>query len=697
MKNDLDNNNFVYLLRKNFFLKTIICLILATLTLFTVYFCVNSKSSRSVKISLDSIEKDSLIIIEELKVNGNSYYGDNLLKEYQNDDDTYSFKEKTIEFECTQNDSFYIKINRENLKNSSVKIDDIEINSISNNESEYVEFSYEQSSFNILKAQIQSFAWYLSVIIIFISFFIYYIFVNFIQMFIKKLYKYDKLNIFEFLGSIFGIFIIYYMTFYTLLDLFSIFIVPILFLIFGFIIWTNNRDNKFELSKVFLIMSMFLGMTMLFVIEPFNVPDENNHFIKVYDHLFAIEKDNTIIDETGSAYTFLSENMYDFHEKYSSNTLKSNSAIDVKSYFEDYTLKVNKENSSSYGSYYGTYFTYRLAYIPANIMVWLSKILNFSVILTFLLGRFANLLCFALAGYYAIKITPKFKPVFFLVMTFAITFHQSIGINQDSINNCIFFLLTAFLIKHIFEDKIFDKIDILKILLLIMGLILCKTIYTPVILLLLLIDKNKMIKFKKPFLTKILLIIFVIILTVAFYYIKPYIYGFGGPSNRILYTPSILFTDPISVVKMYFNTLLNRSSLDFFRGLFDGFGWSTIWHKDLFIYFSIIIYALLIATLPSEKMEKILKIKFKLICLLIVVTLFGLISASMLFGWTQVGSNYIDGLQPRYFIPAVLFLYLFILNDIFNVNLKHYNRFLIASILLVNLLCFITIINGFYL
>lgn len=697
MKNDLDNNNFIYLLRKNFFLKTVICLILATLTLFTVYFCVNSKSSRSVKISLDSIEKDSLIIVEELKVNGNSYYGDNLLKEYQNADDTYSFKEKTIEFECTQNDSFYIKINRENLKNSSVKIDDVEINSTSSNEGDYVEFSYEQSSFNILKTQIQSFAWYLSVFIIFISFFMYYIFVNFIQMFIKKLYKNDKLNIFEFLGSIFSIFIIYYMTFYTLLDLFSIFIVPILFLIFGFIIWTNNRDNKFELSKVFLIMSMFLGMTMLFVIEPFNVPDENNHFIKVYDHLFALEKDNTLLDEKDYTYTFLSENMYDFHEKYSTNTLKSNSAIDAKSYFEDYTIKVNKNNKSLIKSYYGTYFSYRLAYIPSNIMIWLAKMFNFSVMLTFLLGRFANLLCFALAGYYAIKITPKFKHVFFLVMTFAITFHQSIGINQDCINNSICFVLVAFIIKKIFEDKIFDKVDLIKIFLLSLGLILCKTIYTPIVLLILIVDKNKMKKFKNPLLLKILVLISVIIFTLIFYYIRPYIYGSGAASSRIVYSPSIIFTDPVLFIKLYFNTILNRASLDFFRGMFDGFGWSTIWHKDLFAYVNIIIYTLLIVTLPSERMQEKFKIKFKVLCFLIFLILFGLISASMLFAWTQIGYVYIDGLQPRYFIPAVLFLYIFFTNNIFNISVKYYNRFLVVSILFVNLLCFITIINGFYL
>lgn len=45
----------------------------------------------------------------------------------------------------------------------------------------------------------------------------------------------------------------------------------------------------------------------------------------------------------------------------------------------------------------------------------------------------------------------------------------------------------------------------------------------------------------------------------------------------------------------------------------------------------------------------------------------------MPFGWTKRGATYIDGLQSRYFIPVVFYLYLILNNNILKTNnLKKY-------------------------
>lgn len=678
-------------------LKVLICMVFTVCLFSTLAMVKNSRQDSGVDISYEIIDNSKPIYINEVVINNSEYTGVDTLNKNKTEDG-YELNIEHLKFEISKNDDISIVFKDENIKNIVVSIDNKKIDAIYSNDSEDDVIHYDSfvSTIDIIKTQIQNLSFtsliYLSVIGIFIS----YVLINFIYLFVYNAFN-KKIRIIEFLIATFSLFILYYYSFFILVNLFNVIVVVPILLILSFIIYKNKNNIQFKLENIFIVISLFLGITMLYAIPAFNVPDEGNHFAKIYDHLFYLESDKTEIKSDGYAYIHLSKNMEEFYKEFTSNTLNYDYHMNTKSYFDYYSIKLDTNNLSDELVWSGTYSANKLAYVPSNISVFISKLLNFNPLLLFLFARLANLICYVLLTYYAIKIVPKYKPVFFLVATFAIAYHQAMGINQDFLNNGIFFLLTAFLFKNIFSDKNINIKDLIIILVLSLGLALCKTIYTPVVLLVLLINNDKFKTTKQAWISKAMVIVLAVLATGLAYYLTTNLNSTGAVLDRDTYPFSTIFTSPFEIIKMYITTIVMRFSLDTFRGLFDGFGWSTVWHRDLILYICVILYTLLIATLPKEKIGDIKKERiFKALCLFIFVFLAGLISASMLFGWTIVGTNYIDGIQPRYFIPMIPLLYIFFTNNIFNMKVKNYEYSMSLLIIMLNALCLITIIYGFY-
>ncbi len=690
--------SYISTFKKITIFKILNCIIFACCLLGTVAMTENSKQVSLVDISYEIIDSSNPVYIDKVIINNSEYTGVAELDENKTDDG-YKLNIDHLNFEISKNDDISIMFKDENIKNIVISVDDKKIEPIYNDVDEDVIINYDNSisTIGLIKDQIQSWNITSLICLSIIGIFISYILINFIYLFIYNIFN-KKTRISEFLIATFSLFILYYYSFYILINLISIIVVIPILLILAFIIYKNKDSVRFKFENIFIVISLFLGITMLYAVPAFNVPDEGNHFAKAYDHLFYLESDKTEVKSDGNAYIHLSKNMEEFYKEFTSNTLNYDYHMNTKSYFDYYSLKLNKNDFSDEFVWSGTYSANNLAYVPANISIFISKVLNFSPIMLFLFARLANLISYLLLTYYAIKIAPKYKHVFFLVATFAIAYHQGIGINQDFLNNGIFFLLTAFLFKNIFSDKNISKKDLIIILILSLGLALCKTIYTPVVLLVLLISNNKFKTTKQAWVSKFMIIFLAVLSTGLAYYLTTHFNSTGAVLSRNTYPFSTIFTSPFEIAKMYITTIVMRFSLDTFRGLFDGFGWSTVWNKDLILYICVIFYTLLIATLPKEKIGDIKKERiFKILCLFIFMILAGLISASMLFGWTIVGTNYIDGLQPRYFIPMLPLLYIFFTNNIFNIKVKNYEYFMSLLIIMLNALCLITIIYGFYL
>lgn len=518
-----------------------------------------------------------------------------------------------------------------------------------------------------------------------------------INVFIRKI-ELNKINLLDIIKFILGVFIIYLSCYYILLQVFGYWILLLILLLLLFVIYKLRKIIKNNLHLSFILISVIVGITMLFTLPPFQVPDEMAHFTNSFQKSYLFTDNHDISIKGDDGYTYLPVDVSDFIDKYGSDTLNSGYKVTSKSYLYDLYHNTNYKNISKNLSWYGnTKHSSVFAYIPSILSSIVLKNINVPVMILYLFGKLINLTITIILCYYAIKNVVSFKKIFFVVSLLPIFVHQSAAFNMDYLTNGIFIYLLYKILNEIFKpvsNKIIIK-DIIVILLLSVILSICKFGYFPVLFLTLLIP-NKRFKNKKQAIgLKFLFIIssvFVSLYTTGA--LNIFTSSVGSSSTRNAYAISNIWRNPVRIAFVIENTIMNRLDLDLFRGLFDGFGWSTHWNNSLLLFICELIMILII--LSEDRSNKKISVNYKIVFLMVALMIFGIIYASMLFTWTTTGLDSIDGLQPRYFIPVVLLIYILLQNKYIRIQVK--NNYLIYSIgmIIVNIICLFTIIKGFY-
>ena len=594
------NENYFEYFKKNFIIKLIISIVLSCLTLCTCFFCNNSFNKEILNLSFD-LSKIDEVIVDKILINGNEYIGTDEYSKYVKYGITYYFDIDTVTINCNSNDSISIEIPTDMKKYVNVSLDGKELNKDKIDDT-YVYFR-DVSKFEVLYSQYALFGIFNTIFYITCFIILYLFLLTGISFFIDNI-KNNKFNFISFIFSMFSIFIIYYLNFHTLISLLNIWIIVIIVLFF--VSWTYRlvKTNRIEIHNIFLLIICILSISYIFVIPPFNVPDEGVHFIKAYDNLFYLEKSETSIDDSGHYFIFLSNSVDDFYHR----NINKVSTYDYKTsnmiYFKDYAIKINKNNLSDTKVENNVYKTNKFAYIPANIAIFFCKAFNVPVLFMFYFARFINSLIFIILTYFAVKIVPKYKYILIIVSTFPITLQQSIGINQDSVNNAIFIFAFAYILTIIYSSKKITKDNVIVLYVLSIFLSLCKVIYTPIILLSLLVKNKRM---GKPIVYKTLLLFFVIIITILSYigYSNIFDIIMHKSANLICdntsnyYTVDLLLKSPIDTIRIYLKTTINNAPMNLLTGLYNGFGWLKIWLSNAYLSLGIFgLYLVLLITQP---------------------------------------------------------------------------------------------------
>ena len=401
---------------------------------------------------------------------------------------------------------------------------------------------------------------------------------------------------------------------------------------------------------------MTLGITMLFLLPPFHVPDEAKHFIKSYEMSYGIVKDD--------GYVNLPVSLENFIYKYNSGALNYKITYNGKNYFLDLFEKGEYNIfSNNFTGYTNTRYLSIIPYIPSAIFIGIFRVVKFSPIFLILIGKLVNLLLTIIICYYSIKNIPKYKKTLFVVTLFPIFIQQAASVNMDYLTN----LVIIFFVSNVMQMK-YSK-DIIKnkqlILIVVISIILayCKFGYFPILLLVLLIPNSNFKNSKLAIIYKILIVLIPSFLS----YLDNM--SLGISENKPYYTFRFAIQHPLTCAKVYYNTALWRMDLDLFRGM--------------------------LIAIKDDNDAQFSKVD-KILLLLPSLLLLGIVYSAMFFGWTYLGADKIDGLQPRYFIPAILCIHLCLTNGLFEFNAKNKNiiyNYLILSVFLFSLY---TIANGFY-
>ena len=90
-------------------------------------------------------------------------------------------------------------------------------------------------------------------------------------------------------------------------------------------------------------------------------------------------------------------------------------------------------------------------YLPA-LGITIGRVLHFGSMLTFLLGRFFNLLLYTALVGLAIKVIPKGKMILFMVAMLPMSLQQAASFSYDAMINATSILVLAFTVKILLGD-----------------------------------------------------------------------------------------------------------------------------------------------------------------------------------------------------------------------------------------------------
>ncbi len=435
-----------------------------------------------------------------------------------------------------------------------------------------------------------------------------------------------------------------------------------------------------SIEKLFVVIGLIVGFMFIYIIPPFQSPDEDSHFKKAYSiangNLYAKSENKTIGLE-------IPEAMND----YINNKLSMMGNRELKYSYNDFYYDQYLTNDLSKTSFYrvSTSETSPSAHLIPGIGILIAKLFgliffkgNPSIAFMLSFARFFSLLSYLTIGYFAIKLTPAFKKSFFAVLLMPMSIFLGSMVTYDNLLISITALAVASILKLTYDKK--EKFNNKWfIIFAVIGYILLnvKVIYAPILGLMLFIpnerfkNKDKKEKWKTYLLLGTVIILATILLKIPNLLLE-------STKSSDLYSKQLQYvlSHPLSYTKILLNNIRGQLIQQLYW-MVGTFGLLDTYLPPLFMFISFI--NLIIVFITDGISEKI-KINYKqkiIVLLSFILGVVGMYTAMYLY-WTvdvlgEVGGNAITGVQGRYFIPLLISLPLLFSNSIFNRNKKIFN------------------------
>ena len=338
-------------------------------------------------------------------------------------------------------------------------------------------------------------------------------------------------------------------------------------------------------------------------------------------------------------------------------------------------------------------------YVASASVIFVGKLVNFhSSDMIIYFARFANLLLYILIVYTAIKLTPVHKWVFFLLALMPMTLYEAASLSADSFTIAVSFLLIALFLKFSFDygKKELNREDILILFFAGLMIALSKQIY---IVLLLLFFSIPSYKFKSR---KRALSLFSVISIPLLLIIEGWGFLIQGAYVPILPEISFhgqiwfMFSHPIAFMQALLSSFLHYA--EYYLVSFVGtFGWldnrldTPLPSVLVYIYWAVLILVSL-----TDNTDLDINLKQKLVYLMTFSLSFLSIFVLEYIAWNPVGSNIIEGIYGRYFIPIAPLFFLLFYNNRFKFDQSRLSIPLIVFSVSILSISLFMIINRFY-
>ncbi|WP_411343916.1 DUF2142 domain-containing protein [Paenibacillus sp. WLX1005] len=435
----------------------------------------------------------------------------------------------------------------------------------------------------------------------------------------------------------------------------------------------REKQKDFKLELKLLNILLFFGLLCVFITPPFQMADEDSHFKRAFTvaNLDLVPQAN----DHGEVGFYLPQAIVDFEANYRYMKADIAQKFDYKKYYTAISTPVNYTPVAF--SQFSTVETNPLLYVPQAIAMFFFKaiIYIFSLgkgeLLTPLsymyAGRIGNLIFFIFCAYTGMKLIPFYKRVFFLLACMPMTIGLVSSTSYDGMVIGISLLFIGLVLNIAFNLNI-QKVSLKQIIMLcVLSFILIelKQVYFPLVLLFLLIPKNKFVNFKKQ-LIYFGAILLSGIVSYGLWSIIGQIHGKFDNNGNSSEQLSFILSHPIQYIGILFRTFYELSF--FYTNSFIGnLGWLDTNFPPVFIYLYCL-FIIVFALFDSHSAIK-LTMQHKLITIVVFLASIVLIETGLYLTWTSIpeigGIGYptVSGVQGRYFIPIMLLLMLVLYNQ----------------------------------
>ena len=456
------------------------------------------------------------------------------------------------------------------------------------------------------------------------------------------------------------------------------YMVTILTILLSVLIILSEFGNL-STGKTFVISALMLAFIYSFLIPPFCVPDERAHIDAAYiisNEILGINeipapgriykraddidltKENTM-NVTTERYREISENIFQKSQ---------NENLEI-AYADNPVLNVTFLN-----------------YLPTAVGFSVARLMHFNMLTMIMFGRWVNALVVIIMFGIGIKKIPFGKATLAILGFFPIVLQQIASCSYDGIlmGTIVIYVSYAFFI--IYSDK-YSLCD-LGITFLSGGFAaaVCKGgVYIPLLGLFLLVFVKIFNSVKKGIIYTIgaaipLGGVFIAQFSQRILSIVAPASGSTYREGQMVYSITDFLDSPNKLVRVYQNTFVLQGDTQLKQAIGGALG-----RLNVFVPWYIVIgFIVLVCVCGLKQYNDTIKIKRVHKCYISLLALASiiLVMASMLFAWTANTSNYIEGIQGRYFFPSILLMVLLLRNEKIVFRNKNEGKLLIYGIFL---------------
>jgi len=423
----------------------------------------------------------------------------------------------------------------------------------------------------------------------------------------------------------------------------------------------------FKPQNFFLVVGLIFGLSFLVLTPPFQTPDEVNHFYRAWHiasgHLFPTKENNRLGGYMPKSLIEAVNLNSNIKFDYFSRTSFSKTSEQLRRKLVDKTPEfIDFPNTALY---------FPISYFPQAVSIAIFKFLGFRPIAILMLSRLMMLALWLFVVFRVIKILPIFKWFFVFSALLPMSSFENMSVSADVVTNILGFLWIGNIFKCAFgENKLYRK-DVFVLLFIAICLACAKYVYTPLVLLVLIIPLKKIPElrfFKKYQLVGLIIIIpFLFALAGSNYASKinipyaAYNQTYVGnaelpPGADINKQIAYLKAKPIKLYDVVYEGYFKTYDLvqDSYIGML---GWLDVKIPETIVYLG---YLLLFFSLLYENAKARSKIKYwqRAVMFFTGILVMYLIYLSQYLSWVPVGNEYTYGTQGRYFITVLPLVFL---------------------------------------